>query len=627
MSRHWIFQANPQAYDIDAALREIDQIWWRVPQHTSEVQAGDEVALWRSGSEAGLVGVGRVLTQPQARPPGEDNSRFGQGGIEADNSVTTRVLISVGPTTFISKEKLRALPDFAAHQILTAPMGTVFPLSDQQWKALLPHLSGIPDFQPQAGPEALPPVFAWEQRAKGVLPMPGGYEGYLTSARQVCRIVADLKPTPAELASRMKGEFSLSDKAAALRESFLRKMGLIRLSAGTCEPSEWTERWLSGDDNSVVIGLLHSRCRFIGEMLAECLTPRTAEELLAIVNEAYGLSWDTVTQINNRRGWLQSAALLSYDGEGRLSTTATGRLLLEHLQLHQPGTSTSAPEEGEDPKSDHQEEDGVESPLPELVETLAFEIEAASVESKDPDRFERAVRDGFEFLGFDAEWLGGSGRTDVILDAPLGRDESYRVSVDAKTTGSGSLPDHQVDWTTILEHRQRHAAQYSALVGPNPATGRLADRAANHGVAVLSALQLAGLCRQHARTPLGLTDYRALFETGGLVDTTLVDEQGEIAKRSLSLAAQLIQLLEARTPTFGRLKARDLWLIVGSDQEETVIDEDEIQELLNALASPLIRAVDGDPSSGYVLASSRKTTIVRLEALRLALLSGTQSQA
>ena len=65
MARAWIFQANPSIYDIDGALAEVSEIWWRVPQYTGEVHVGDAIVLWRSGAQAGIVGVGRVVVEPQ----------------------------------------------------------------------------------------------------------------------------------------------------------------------------------------------------------------------------------------------------------------------------------------------------------------------------------------------------------------------------------------------------------------------------------------------------------------------------------------------------------------------------------------------------------------------------------
>jgi hypothetical protein len=104
------------------------------------------------------------------------------------------------------------------------------------------------------------------------------------------------------------------------------------------------------------------------------------------------------------------------------------------------------------------------------------ELVGSSTDSGDPDRFERAVRDAFTFLGFEASWLGGAGRTDVLVDAPLGRDDQYRVIVDCKASGSGAVTDQQIDWMTLTEHRQMHDAHYVAVVAPRPSGRRLLAR-------------------------------------------------------------------------------------------------------------------------------------------------------
>jgi len=66
-TRAWFFQSNPAHYDIDSALGTLDRVWWRVPQHTSEIHIGDPVVLWRSDKKAGIVGLGRVVSEPQMR--------------------------------------------------------------------------------------------------------------------------------------------------------------------------------------------------------------------------------------------------------------------------------------------------------------------------------------------------------------------------------------------------------------------------------------------------------------------------------------------------------------------------------------------------------------------------------
>lgn len=269
-----------------------------------------------------------------------------------------------------------------------------------------------------------------------------------------------------------------------------------------------------------------------------------------------------------------------------------------------------------------------------FTEALAREVVEASTDSKNHDRFEGAVRDAFELLGFEAQHLGGSGRTDVLLVAGLGGEGSYRVTVDAKTVGAGILVDQQVDWTTLVEHRRQHQADYSLLVGPRPASGRLMQRADTYKVAVLSANRLAELCSRHVRFPLGLADYRCLFAQleggqwvprGGKVDTGHLDVAVAGISRMLNTATATVRLLSQWSLRLGSLTARDLWVMLEREGKAEGVSEAEVQGLLNMLAHPLVRALDGDPDEGYVLSSKLAVTRMRLERLGASVAAGSNS--
>ncbi len=362
-------------------------------------------------------------------------------------------------------------------------------------------------------------------------------------------------------------------------------------------------------------------------MLAELRQPLHIEAIRAVADTKFGLKWNTNTQIQLRRGWLQSAKLISVNEDQQLVATEAGRNLVFRLDLHSPHGKTRGPTTGTGPKDVAEDN---------KVEQLAIEIVEVSTDSKNPDHLERVVRDAFSFLGFQARWLGGSGKTDVLLDAPAGPDESYRVAIDAKTAGSGTLSDHQVDWMTLTEHRKKHQADYSMLVGPQPSSGRLMKRAEERQVAVLSASLLAGLCRQHAEAPLGLSDYRSLFAKrrndgewmprGGEVDTSGLDEVAEEGPQMRRLVTAVVNVLSERCKVVGPLRARDLWLIMlerGEVAEGS--SKDEIQSLLGMLAHPLVRAVDGDAENGYVLSSKPAVTRMRLQHLAEAIALETDS--
>lgn len=166
---------------------------------------------------------------------------------------------------------------------------------------------------------------------------------------------------------------------------------------------------------------------------------------------------------------------------------------------------------------------------------------------------------------------------------------------------------------TLAEHRAKHDANHILLVAPNPSGSRLLTRAAQYGVAVMSASQLSGLCRQHARTPLGLDDYRPLFATGGNLDTLAVDEKADEVKRLVILAGAVWNAIRDRAAIFGHLSARDLLLILSGQTVAEGTTEDELQMLLDTLASPLMNVLDGSKEVGYRVTTSARVARRRIE--------------
>ena len=203
----------------------------------------------------------------------------------------------------------------------------------------------------------------------------------------------------------------------------------------------------------------------------------------------------------------------------------------------------------------------------------------------------------------------------MLVDARFGGDASYRVAIDAKTTSAPSLQDHQVDWDTLTEHRLKHEADYSMLVGPNPSGGRLMERAQLHNVAVLSADALAGLCELHSDRPLGLADYRTMFEQSGEVDLSEIEERAEEANRLVTLAKRLVDAIADLARDLGPLTASQLRLTMYHQDSGDLSTQAEIEAMLAALASPLVGAIAGNPDTGYVLACSPAVTAHRLGIL------------
>jgi hypothetical protein len=142
---------------------------------------------------------------------------------------------------------------------------------------------------------------------------------------------------------------------------------------------------------------------------------------------------------------------------------------------------------------------------------LTAELRQAAADVRDPTRLERAVAEAFRFLGYDAAWIGGPGKTDVLIQAPLGV-RRYRVIVDAKTSGRSRVSDQQIDWLSIKAHREKAEADYACVIGPEFAAGYLNTRAEEFKVTLLTVEELAELVQIHDTTPLTLTELRQLFD-------------------------------------------------------------------------------------------------------------------
>jgi hypothetical protein len=74
--RTWIFQANPELFDIDGAVANLTELNWLVNQHRDAIRGDDQIFLWRSGPSAGIVAVATVLCEPMLLPEDGSSQRF-----------------------------------------------------------------------------------------------------------------------------------------------------------------------------------------------------------------------------------------------------------------------------------------------------------------------------------------------------------------------------------------------------------------------------------------------------------------------------------------------------------------------------------------------------------------------
>jgi Restriction endonuclease len=549
----------------------------------------------------------------------EEETPFARTGEEVDE-VTTRAPVEIHAIPFIPKERVAALPSLADHPIITAPLVTVYPIDLTQWEELASLLPPSLHFDKEGellAADDLPAPFAWRQRRKGMSPLPGGYGEFTRALTRMLQWMSQAQPDEQGLESWLRHDFSMSASYARFTADFLARMSVIAVRGGRVGVTPEGRKWLSGANPGYLVALLHSRFQFVGEMLQLLTKPLSSEELLQLANQRYQMGWKTRTQVDRRRGWLQSTGAIESDSQRRLIITQFGREVLARLTLYSPSGEHTAPVE-----TKSSEPAATSRPPGSLAGStraaeLAARLRQTAIESGNPTAFEDAVAEAFGFLGFESTRLGGSGKTDVLIMADLGPTNRYRAIIDCKSTGREAVKDPQIDWMTLAEHKKLHEADYVAMVASAYAGQRLSSRAKATQVTLIDVETLAGMCVQHEKLPMGLEVYRGLFtasdaEAGAAAAADAAEESGRFVMLSAAVLGQIRRLER----TESALSARDLyWNLRSSGEQFATVTDKEIQLVLEALASPALAVVREVEPGKFQTLGSLDTAVRRVKLL------------
>ena len=152
--------------------------------------------------------------------------------------------------------------------------------------------------------------------------------------------IAERAPTQANAVEWLAQELAEDESLAKEDFDFLIKAGILLHDDGRLAPSHQIAAWVTDLDDTVTpIRVMHGRIRYVGELLAELRkAPKTADELRAIAEEGYGLTWSNTWQVVSRLRWLEAAgATRTINGSTREITDA-GVTLLGELEVHPRGS-------------------------------------------------------------------------------------------------------------------------------------------------------------------------------------------------------------------------------------------------------------------------------------------------
>jgi len=137
---YWIFQANPEVYDVGTILRGRSNFSWTVSRYQNEIKEGDMGFLWQSGKEAGIFA--KFVVQ---KPPSKEIVDTDPGGWTTNNKMINQPRCLIKVTDIYSGKTVTRVDllntDFGKNlSIVKIPVGTNFKLSREEYEKILDML-------------------------------------------------------------------------------------------------------------------------------------------------------------------------------------------------------------------------------------------------------------------------------------------------------------------------------------------------------------------------------------------------------------------------------------------------------------------------------------------------------
>jgi 5-methylcytosine-specific restriction enzyme B len=156
--RTWIFQSNPQYYDLPGALAALDRFTWSVRQRAKDMHVGDTVYLWEAGKEAGILAVAIITGEPQIRSADALDRSFYRDNAQIKND-EQRVPLRIERVLAqrLTRADLLDHPQLNKLQIIQQPNSTNYEISESDAIEIESLVAAIPDAPKGQGMQQRPP--------------------------------------------------------------------------------------------------------------------------------------------------------------------------------------------------------------------------------------------------------------------------------------------------------------------------------------------------------------------------------------------------------------------------------------------------------------------------------------
>jgi hypothetical protein len=424
----------------------------------------------------------------------------------------------------------------------------------------------------------------------GYIPRGSG-DSDITEALQALVNAASPTTIKSDLLAFARGRFGISETSFGPTLTTLTRSGLIEQTAlNVYRPTQVGQAWLESASSLDLALIMHAHYLFVLEIIPALVEYDRAPDLAQVAVEHYGLPRADTSGVRTRLQLLRAAGLIEERANWRYRATPLGEAIASAYPVQE-----ALPDANENDDESTGVTDAGRSTPTKRARELGRQLIAAGTNSDNPVQLEALTAEAFQFLGFEAQHIGGGGKTDVLATATSLESRAVRIIIDAKAARSGTVNEGAVSFDTLGEHKAQHQADYVALVGPGFDGGRVRARAEKSQVALIDTNELAQILVRHAKTPLSVHEYF------GLVSAKETDRQDLeatwlAAERRCTLLARIVAVLaeEARDTdevTRGALTSDQIYLIVREETPGARPHPDEIAKELDLLGHPLIGSV------------------------------------
>lgn len=416
-----------------------------------------------------------------------------------------------------------------------------------------------------------------------------GYYPTRNSVIESLRIMATASSpriTRDEWAATCNEKFGISDTSAGQAIGSFRGMGLTeQVSRDADALTPLGAAWLESDSHFDLIRVLHGNIRFFGEILP-LLDDGGSSSDLAVRAREFNIP---TPDLSRRISILMEAGAIEESGIRRFRLTPPGRALMAELPMEPLGVANVPEEEPGNPEV--VAVSGVVVAKESFIQ-LKDELRESARAAHDYTRFERAVGAAFLALGFQVEQMGGPGRTDVRISAPLPGDKKFVLIADAKASAKGQVANFDV--VTLREHKEQHEADHVIAVGESFVDKRTIDRAKSENVGLLTVDLLCQVLDMANEGVLGVSEIRKIIAVPGLIAGEVVDQKVNDNRRMFQLVRQTVSALAVEAVandevTNGALTPSEIYMQLRNQKDSPTLQE--ISLVLDFLVNPIIRCV------------------------------------